>query len=95
LYIFVGRTNYLPKIEGKARSVYYTRFFRSEASRQRIGSGDDVFVRDIMVPQTLVPAIEGIDALIIVTSSMPKPLLSGDVMITYNTPLTKEQTPSR
>jgi len=36
-----------------------------------------------MVPQTLIPVIEGIDALIIVTSSMPKSLPSADDSLHY------------
>ncbi|OVA17839.1 hypothetical protein BVC80_1835g231 [Macleaya cordata] len=47
-------------------------FVRSEESKKRIGGADDVFIGDIKVAQTLVPAVQGIDALIILTSALAK-----------------------
>jgi hypothetical protein len=44
---------------------------RSEESKGKIGGGGDVFVGDIRDPKAL-PAIEGIDASIILTSAVPK-----------------------
>lgn len=44
---------------------------RTEESKQKIGAADDVFVGDIRDAETLVPAIQGIDALIILTSGVP------------------------
>lgn len=45
---------------------------RTEESKKKIGGGDDVFVGDIRDPETMVPAFEGIDSLIILTSAVPK-----------------------
>ncbi|GJV15400.1 sanguinarine reductase, partial [Tanacetum coccineum] len=45
---------------------------RSEESKSKIGGADDVFIGDITKPETLAPAIEGIDALVILTSAVPK-----------------------
>ena len=51
---------------------------RTEESKQIIGGGDDVFVGDIRQPDSILPAIRGIDAIIILTSSTPKALLGPD-----------------
>jgi hypothetical protein len=45
---------------------------RTGESKGKIGGGDDVFVGDIRDPESIAPAIEGIDALIILTSAVPK-----------------------
>uniref|UniRef100_A0A803N6L0 NAD(P)-binding domain-containing protein n=1 Tax=Chenopodium quinoa TaxID=63459 RepID=A0A803N6L0_CHEQI len=45
---------------------------RTEESKQTIGGADDVFIGDIRDPDTIVPVIQGIDALIILTSAVPK-----------------------
>jgi hypothetical protein len=45
---------------------------RSEESKGKIGGGDDVFVGDVRDPESIAPAIEGIHALIILTSAVPK-----------------------
>nr|D5JWB3.1 RecName: Full=Sanguinarine reductase [Eschscholzia californica]ADE41047.1 sanguinarine reductase [Eschscholzia californica] len=45
---------------------------RSEASKQKLGGGDEIFIGDISDPKTLEPAMEGIDALIILTSAIPR-----------------------
>jgi hypothetical protein len=44
---------------------------RTEESKQKIGAADDVFIGDIRDTESLVPAIQGIDALIILTSGVP------------------------
>ncbi|OVA17843.1 hypothetical protein BVC80_1835g235 [Macleaya cordata] len=45
---------------------------RSEASKQKLGGGDEIYIGDIMDAESLVPAMKGIDALIILTSAIPK-----------------------
>ncbi|KAL5210862.1 hypothetical protein ABZP36_006485 [Zizania latifolia] len=45
---------------------------RTEESKQKIGGRDDVYIGDIRDPDLLVPAAQGIDALIILTSAVPK-----------------------
>lgn len=58
----------------KERSQQYTvrGLVRSEESKQKIGGGDDVFIGDVRNADSIVPAIQGIDSLIIVTSAVPK-----------------------
>ncbi|XXG80879.1 hypothetical protein AAC387_Pa09g1646 [Persea americana] len=45
---------------------------RTEESKEKIGGADDVFVGDIRDAGSIVPSIQGIDALIILTSAVPK-----------------------
>lgn len=45
---------------------------RTEESKGKIGGGDDVFVGDIRDAGSIVPSVQGIDALIILTSAVPK-----------------------
>lgn len=45
---------------------------RTEESKQKIGGADDVFVGDIRDADSITPAIQDIDALIILTSAVPK-----------------------
>ena len=45
---------------------------RTEEGKAALGGGDGLFVGDISKPETLAPAFEGIDALIILTSAVPK-----------------------
>lgn len=45
---------------------------RTEESKEKIGGGDDVYVADIRDADRITPAVQGIDALIILTSAVPK-----------------------
>ncbi|CAM8897574.1 unnamed protein product [Rhodiola kirilowii] len=45
---------------------------RTEESKEKVGGSEDVFVGDIRNIEQLVPAVQGIDALIILTSAVPK-----------------------
>ncbi|KAF6137817.1 hypothetical protein GIB67_040525 [Kingdonia uniflora] len=45
---------------------------RTVESKEKIGGADDVFVGDITNAEIIVSAIEGIDALVILTSAVPK-----------------------
>ncbi|KAG5106451.1 hypothetical protein JHK82_043421 [Glycine max] len=45
---------------------------RTDESKQNIGAADDVIVGDIRDAESIVPAIQGIDALIILTSAVPQ-----------------------
>lgn len=45
---------------------------RSEESKAKIGSADDIYIGDIRNAESIVPAFQGIDALIILTSAVPK-----------------------
>ncbi|XP_022950724.1 uncharacterized protein At5g02240-like isoform X1 [Cucurbita moschata] len=69
-----GRTGQLVYKKLKERSDQYIArgLVRTEESKQSIGSADDLFVGDIRVADSLGPAIQGIDALIILTSAVPK-----------------------
>lgn len=58
----------------KERSDQYVArgLVRTEESKGKIGGADDVFVGDIREAESLVPAVQGIDALVILTSAVPK-----------------------
>lgn len=45
---------------------------RTPESKEKIGGEDDVYVGDIRDADSILPAIQGIDALIILTSAVPK-----------------------
>ncbi|OVA17842.1 hypothetical protein BVC80_1835g234 [Macleaya cordata] len=45
---------------------------RSEASKHKLGGGDEIYIGDILDAESLVPAMTGIDALIILTSAIPR-----------------------
>jgi hypothetical protein len=58
----------------KERSDQFTArgLVRTEESKQRIGGADDVFVADIREADHLAPAVQGVHALVILTSASPK-----------------------
>lgn len=58
----------------KERSEQYVArgLVRTEESKEKIGGAEDVFVGDIRESESIVPAIQGIDSLIILTSAVPK-----------------------
>ncbi|KAI4324418.1 hypothetical protein MLD38_029910 [Melastoma candidum] len=45
---------------------------RTPESKGKIGGAEDVFVGDIRDPDSIIPAIQGINALVILTSAVPK-----------------------
>lgn len=45
---------------------------RTQDSKEKIGGAEDVFVGDIREAESITPAFQGIDALIILTSAVPK-----------------------
>ena len=45
---------------------------RTKESKEKIGGEDEVFVGDIRDPESIAPAVQGIDALVILTSAVPK-----------------------
>ncbi|PKU84312.1 uncharacterized protein At5g02240 [Dendrobium catenatum] len=69
-----GRTGQIVYKKLKERTENYIArgLVRTEESKEKIGGADDVFVADIRDAQSIVPAVQGIDALIILTSSVPK-----------------------
>lgn len=69
-----GRTGSIVYKKLKERSEKYTArgLVRTEESKQKIGGADDVYIGDIRNTESLVPAIQGIDALVILTSAVPK-----------------------
>ncbi|KAG8061547.1 hypothetical protein GUJ93_ZPchr0003g17992 [Zizania palustris] len=69
-----GRTGNIVYNKLKERSEQFiTRgLVRTEESKQKIGGGDGVYIGDIRDQNHLVPAVQGIDALIILTSAVPK-----------------------
>ncbi|KAF9611795.1 hypothetical protein IFM89_035780 [Coptis chinensis] len=69
-----GRTGQLVYKKLKERVDQYVArgLVRTEESMEKIGGADDVFVGDIRDIASIVPAIQGIDALVILTSAVPK-----------------------
>ncbi|XP_059647076.1 uncharacterized protein At5g02240-like [Cornus florida] len=69
-----GRTGQIVYKKLKERSDQYVGrgLARTEESKEKIGGSDDVFVGDIRDADSILPAIQGIDALIILTSAVPK-----------------------
>ncbi|XP_062180496.1 uncharacterized protein At5g02240-like [Phragmites australis] len=69
-----GRTGQIvyKKLKERAGQFVGRGLVRTEESRGKIGGGDDVFIGDIRDPESIASAIEGIDALIILTSAVPK-----------------------
>ncbi|KAG8376906.1 hypothetical protein BUALT_Bualt09G0112900 [Buddleja alternifolia] len=69
-----GRTGQIVYKKLKERSDKYNAkgFVRSQESKEKIGGHDDVYIGDIRNIETIVPAVQGIDALIILTSAVPK-----------------------
>ncbi|MED6180447.1 hypothetical protein PIB30_010376 [Stylosanthes scabra] len=69
-----GRTGQIVYKKLKERPNEYVArgLVRTEESKQKIGGADDVFVGDIRDADSIVPAIQGVDALIILTSAVPQ-----------------------
>ncbi|GER54375.1 ATP-dependent zinc metalloprotease FtsH [Striga asiatica] len=69
-----GRTGQIVYKKLKERSDQYTArgFVRTQESKEKIGGEDDVYIGDIRNSDTLVSPIQGIDALVILTSAVPK-----------------------
>ncbi|XP_010262541.1 PREDICTED: uncharacterized protein At5g02240-like [Nelumbo nucifera] len=69
-----GRTGQIVYRKLKERTDQYVArgLVRTEESKEKIGGADDVFVGDIRDAESIIPAIQGIDALIILTSAVPK-----------------------
>lgn len=67
----VGQIVYKKLKEGSDKYVARG-LVRTEESKQKIGGADDLYVGDIRNFESIVPAIQGIDALIILTSAVPK-----------------------
>ncbi|GLT92564.1 hypothetical protein SLE2022_103950 [Rubroshorea leprosula] len=69
-----GRTGQIVYRKLKERSDQFVArgLVRTEEGKEKIGAADDVFVGDIRDAASVIPAIQGIDALIILTSAVPK-----------------------
>jgi uncharacterized protein YbjT (DUF2867 family) len=69
-----GRTGQIVYRKLKERTDQYVArgLVRTEESKEKIGGADDVFVGDIRNVDSIVPAIQDIYALIILTSAVPK-----------------------
>lgn len=60
------------KLKEKSDHYIARGLVRTEESKGNIGGADDVFVGDIREADSIIPAIQGIDALVILTSAVPK-----------------------
>ncbi|XP_072966446.1 uncharacterized protein At5g02240-like [Typha angustifolia] len=69
-----GRTGQIVYRKLKERSEQYIArgLVRTEESKEKVGGADDVYIADIRDADRLIPAVQGIDALIILTSAVPK-----------------------
>ncbi|CAL9191108.1 uncharacterized protein At5g02240 [Musa acuminata AAA Group] len=69
-----GRTGQIVYKKLKERSDQFVArgLVRTAESKEKIGGADDVFVGDIRNAESIIPAVQGIDALIILTSAVPK-----------------------
>lgn len=58
----------------KERSGQYVArgLVRTDESKEKLGGADDLYVGDIRDADAIAPVIQGIDALIILTSAVPK-----------------------
>lgn len=68
---FSGQIVY-KKLKERADQFVARGLVRTEESKEKIGSADDVFVGDIRDVDSIVPAFQGVDALIILTSAVPR-----------------------
>ncbi|GFZ10984.1 NAD(P)-binding Rossmann-fold superfamily protein [Actinidia rufa] len=60
------------KLKEKTDQYVARGLVRTDESKEKIGGADDVFVGDIRNADSIVPAIQGIDTLIILTSAVPR-----------------------
>ncbi|WOL20359.1 hypothetical protein Cni_G29164 [Canna indica] len=69
-----GRTGQIVYRKLKERSDQFIArgLVRTEESKEKIGGADDILLADIRDAERIVPAVHGIDALIILTSAVPK-----------------------
>lgn len=69
-----GRTGQIvyKKLKERADQFVGRGLVRTEESKEKIAGGDDVFVGDIRDADAIVHACQGIEALIILTSAVPK-----------------------
>ena len=67
---FSGQIVY-KKLKERADQFVARSLVRTEESKEKIGGAEDVFVGDIRDADSIVPAIQGVDALIILTTFVP------------------------
>ncbi|KAL5991886.1 hypothetical protein ACLOJK_012797, partial [Asimina triloba] len=60
------------KLKDRSEQFIARGLVRSPESKEKIGGADDVFIGDIRDAESITPSIQGIDALIILTSAVPK-----------------------
>ncbi|XP_039144352.1 uncharacterized protein At5g02240-like [Dioscorea cayenensis subsp. rotundata] len=69
-----GKTGQLAyeKLKQRADQFIGRGLVRRPESKEKLGGADDVFVGDIRDTESIIPALQGVDALIILTSAVPK-----------------------
>uniref|UniRef100_A0A1J3G8L4 Uncharacterized protein, chloroplastic n=1 Tax=Noccaea caerulescens TaxID=107243 RepID=A0A1J3G8L4_NOCCA len=69
-----GRTGQIVYKKLKERSNQFVArgLVRTKESKEKIGGEDEVFIGDIRNPEAIASAVEGIDALVILTSAVPQ-----------------------
>lgn len=72
LYFFTSGQIVFKKLKERSDQFIARGLVRTEESKEKIGGADDIFVADIRDDKAIIPAVQGIDALIILTSAVPK-----------------------
>ncbi|MCL7041771.1 hypothetical protein MKW94_030587 [Papaver nudicaule] len=60
------------KLKERSDKLVVRGLVRSEASKKKLGGGSEIYIGDVLKPESLEPAMKGVDALIILTSAIPK-----------------------
>ncbi|KAG6771562.1 hypothetical protein POTOM_022934 [Populus tomentosa] len=71
-YVLENSSIVYKKLKERSEQYVARGLVRTEESKEKIGGAEDVFVGDIRESESIVPAIQGIDSLIILTSAVPK-----------------------
>lgn len=70
LEIMAGQIVY-KKLKERSDQFVARGLVRTKESKEKIGGEDEVFIGDIRDPAAIAPAVQGIDALVILTSAVP------------------------
>ncbi|KAI3989845.1 hypothetical protein MKX01_040815 [Papaver californicum] len=56
------------KLKERSAKLVVRGLVRSEGSKKKLGGGNEIYIGDVMKPESLEPAMKGVDALIILTN---------------------------
>ena len=72
MFCFTSGQIVYKKLKERADQFVARGLVRTKESKEKVGGADDIFVADIRDAERIVPAIQGTDAVIILTSAVPK-----------------------